>query len=136
MKRSFAQRVSTPILVTLLFAFSGTSMGACKSAEEKEFEADLRAVDEEVDKMINDKISEFSFEVYPDWKTRDIKETKDIDTVTVKLLAKCRALGFHPLRMTTSRAANISKKNSKLGVHGERTLHMFCAIAKGLYRGT
>ena len=71
---------------------TSTSMLAFKSAEEKEFEADLRAVDEEVDKMINDKISEFSFEVYPDWKTRDIKETKDIDTVIEKTIESYRIL--------------------------------------------
>ena len=50
------------------------SMLTFKSVEEKEFENDLKAVDEEVDKMIQDKISEFSFEVRPGWKDRDISD--------------------------------------------------------------
>ena len=42
--------------------------------------------------MIHNKISEFSFEVKPDWRTAEIKEAKDVETVIEKTIESYRIL--------------------------------------------
>lgn len=49
-----------------------TSKGAdflkFKTSEEKEFEEELKKIDEQVEEMVQEKIKDFSFELKPDWR--------------------------------------------------------------------
>jgi len=49
-----------------------------KNSEEKELEAELNVIENEVYDMVKDKMSDFSFEIKPDWKTAYFPEISDI----------------------------------------------------------
>ena len=63
-----------------------------KSSEEKEFEKELTQIDDEVQKMLQLKIAEFSFEVKSGWENSWYPEVDDVQVIVDKTIESYRIL--------------------------------------------
>ena len=63
-----------------------------KSVEEKEFERELKQIDKQVNRIIQEKIKEFSFEIKEGWESETFKEVEDVDVIVDKTIESYRIL--------------------------------------------
>jgi uncharacterized protein (DUF2461 family) len=63
-----------------------------KTSEEKEFEEELKKIDEEVEVMVQEKIKDFSFELKPDWRDSNFPEYNDVQIIVDKTIESYRIL--------------------------------------------
>ena len=61
-----------------------------KTIEEKEFEKELEKIDKQVERMLQDKIREFSFEVKQGWEKTHIPEIDDVQVIVDKTIESYR----------------------------------------------
>lgn len=80
----------TPISEFVKRTSKGMNALKFKSSEEKEFEKELIKIDNQVQKMIEDKIIDFSFEVKDSWKTAHFPEIDDVQVIIDKTIESYR----------------------------------------------
>jgi len=63
-----------------------------KSSEEKEFEIELKNIDEQVEVMVQEKIKDFSFELKTEWRDSYFPEYTDVQVIVDKTIESYRIL--------------------------------------------
>jgi hypothetical protein len=63
-----------------------------KSSEEKEFEIELKIIDDQVEVMAQEKIKDFSFELKTDWRDSYFPEYTDVQVIVDKTIESYRIL--------------------------------------------